>query len=733
MPASQGIVDKNPANDTMGHHVRSYSTFDRSLSYRNYNTHRFGDYTPTFVMDGVPKDEITLNSSDDIDSLSLQAPFKGSLRKIKESFMVPNMAILPLQWDRIYAQNSNGDDVPLDANCILFNFPSGFRQLFTSISNSVSTLPDTTDAEVATNLTAHLRMLVLGEYVYSTGSLLNSLGYKANTQIAVNQIDSQTGTSYQITYDQWFDKVVEFLFEQFNSFEVIEPVGSGTVTHRFLGLNGQTQSSSLDGWQPMRACIELFRENPLCYVSSSGLSYAVSRSAFASAVTGERSSYGVLNVPAIFSWHLPTQAYQGDVPFGNTTDPTTLNPNLLNLSRLLSYQLVCSHFYSNSSIDFIYSAELYRQYVFGLVSQLQNAIGQWSSNIQFSWNGYNLQYDYLSGHLLRYGLCIDPANPSVAVITSIRNALSTNFGSSNHYTLVILAVYAAIFGYRKSLRYGDYFTASRPRPLAPINTDVSVASNAVSVIDITRNIQAQRFANAVMRSRSKIEEYVKGLFGKAPQPDYHNPFFLTRQEEFIFGDQVQNTAENTNTSLPQSRTSNWSSRQGRYTFTFHNEDMHPCTYLQIVSYDSPRAYSRSVERQFLIADRFDMFNPDFQFIGDQPIYGIELGYYDYLGIPNIFAYTTRDMEYKQRFDQCSGGFASGSLPGWAFTDYRLNNLFYGNAVLNPDFIRSRNTDIDYLYLSLTGFSLGTYFHFTCVTDNNVKAKRAMAVDPQILA
>lgn len=735
MPASQGIVDKNPANDTMGHHVRSFSTFDKSLSYRNYNTHRFGEYTPTFVMDGVPKDEISLNSSDDIDSLSLKAPFKGSMRKVKESFMVPNMAILPMQWDRIYAQNSNGDDVPLDANCILQNFPTSFKNLFTSVCNAVLNLPLTTDAEVAAFLTAQMRLLVLGEYIYSNGSLLNSLGYKASTQISVNQLDSQANRLYTINYDQWFDKVIETIFEELNSFEVIEPVGSGTVTHRFVGLNGIGQSDYLEGWEQFRYMVELFRENPLCYfnTASSSINYASSRSAFAGVITANATAYGVLNYPSIFTWHLPTASYSGADPLGgNTADPTTLNPNLLNLTRILSYQLVCAHFYSNSSIDFIYSAELYREYIKYFVNALSTAISNYTNVCQFTWNGLSLQYDYLSGHLLHYCLLIQPPT-TIANITSIISALCSNIGSASHYTLNVFAVYSAIFGYRKSLRYGDYFTASRPRPLAPINTDVSVASNAVSVIDITRNIQAQRFANAVMRSRSKIEEYVKGLFGKAPQPDYHNPFFLTRQEEFIFGDQVQNTAENTNVSLPQSRTSNWSTRQGRYTFTFHNEDMHPCTYLQIVSYDSPRAYSRSVERQFLVADRFDMFNPDFQFIGDQPIYGIELGYYSYTGIPNIFAYTTRDMEYKQRFDQCSGGFSSGSLPGWAFTDNKLNSLFYGRQSLNPDFIRSRNSDIDYLYLSLTGFSLGTYFHFTCVTDNNVRAKRAMAVDPQILA
>lgn len=726
MPASQGLVDKNSANNTHGKHIHNYSTFSDSLSYPLYNTHRYGEYVPTFVMDGVPSDEITLNSSDKIDSLSLKAPFQGSIRKIKESFMVPNMAILPFQWDRIYAQNSNGDDVPQDANCVLLDFPSSFKTLWTGCLGKVNSLTITTNSEAATFLTGLMRLLVLGEYVYSTGSLLNVLGYKANTQLSVYQYDSQSARLYTTNYDNWFDLVIALVFDDLSSFEVVEPVGGSTVTHRFNGGDGASLNSTFDGYEDFRSMIELFRENPLCYFNSSIGFGSSTLSAWATSVTAEfTASYGLLNSNS-FVFHLPVS--NSDVqPSGSHSDITALNPTTLNLTRLLSYQLVCAHFYTNSSIDFIYSADLYRQYIKYFLDercrQGSFSLNSYSSFVSFSWNGQKLQYDYLSGHLLKPLLALNSGD-------SFQTNFISNFTLSSSYTIDLFAIWSAVFGFRKSLRYGDYFTSSRPRPLAPINTDVSVQSNSVSVIDITRNIQAQRFANAVMRSRSKIEEYVKSLFGKAPQPDYHNPFFLTRTEEIIFGDQVQNTTLNVNPQYPQSRTANFAGNLGRYTFTFHNDDMHPCTYLQIVSYDSPRCYTRSVDRSFLHIDRFDMFNPDFQFIGDQAVYGIELGYYSPTGIQDIFAYQSRDMEYKQRFPVASGGYACGALPGWAFTDDRLAS--YRMTNISPDFIRSRNTDIDNLYLSLTGYSLGTYFHFTCKTNNNVNAKRAMAVDPQIL-
>lgn len=299
-----------------------------------------------------------------------------------------------------------------------------------------------------------------------------------------------------------------------------------------------------------------------------------------------------------------------------------------------------------------------------------------------------------------------------------------------------LAVFAAIFAIRHSLRYGDYFVGARPRPIAPINTNVPVTGDGVSVIDITQKQWSQRFGNAVMRARQKVDNYVEMLFGKKPDVDFHNPLFLSREVDVIFGDEVQNTgaAQVDKNGDGNSRTANMRGGLGQFTFTFNNDDAHPCVYIQIVSFDIKRAYTRSVDRQFLHLDRFDMFNPNFQYIGDQPIYGIELGYPEKPSIPNgglpaVVAYQSRDMEYKQRFDVVCSGFED-NLPGWILTDVDRSKNNAG--VIDADFIRNENCELDKFFLSLTGYSLGTYFHFICITQNNVFAKRPMAVDPQIL-
>lgn len=206
MPESQGVVLTNRANKVEGKHIHNYSTFDETLSYRLYNTLRFGEYTPSFVMEGVEKDSISVNALDRIDSLSLNAPFKGSVRKIKESFMVPLMAILPMNWEKIYVQPSNGDDVPADANCVLTKFPQWFSQFWSNLySKVVENLPvnvdsegddahTVTNAEINQWFTGLMRVLILGEYVYSAGSLLHVCGYKAASQFSFVYSDCPHGS-----------------------------------------------------------------------------------------------------------------------------------------------------------------------------------------------------------------------------------------------------------------------------------------------------------------------------------------------------------------------------------------------------------------------------------------------------------------------------------------------------------------------------------------------------------
>lgn len=743
MANPEGLVNTESINKTKARHVHNRSRFNDSLSYRKSFTARFAEYTPSFEMDGVPSDSISVNSHDLIDSLSLKAPFKGTIRKVKESFAVPKMALLPMNWDLIYTQPVNGDDVPADSNCVLENFPQMMSTYWTKyydlIASAIGAWPDSptlvTHGTQLINLI--LKCIILGEYVYSHGSLLNVCGYKASNQwhfkkpVSYYFTQESENKFSSVSYDLWFDNVIRYVFSNILEFKLVCPVGTDTETYRIRSItaSGEAPSGNPDFYCSFRFFLEKMRENPASYITEVTLTTSMTESNFMtrlSSIIGSTSD-GLFEPNSVL-FYLPE----------GPADPVEINnedmdQRNLNLSRLLAYQIVCAHFYTNSAIDVVYSAELYRTYIHQLF-RLTRSNPASVAERAFTWNGVSKLYDNLSENYLSRQLYLQNAStgyydPSTVLSPTVANLTDSTDSEYKGY-MARLATFAAIFGFVRCLRFGDYFVGSRPRPLAPINTDVSVNDNLVSVVDITRKQWAQKFANAVMRSRQKIEDYVGDLFGTRPAPDYHNPFFLSRETESIFGDEVQNTAE-AQAVRANSRTALFASQAGRFTFTFKNDDAHPCIYLQIISFDVKRAYTRSVDRQFFELTRYDMFNPDFQYIGDQPVYGLELGARgrDSVAIPFVFAYQSRDMEYKQRFDVASGGFVE-NLPGWLMTD--RNREFLQPAELGPDFIRSFSCEFDQFYLALTGYSLGSYFHIAVITDNNVDATRPMAVDPQIL-
>lgn len=88
------------------------------------------------------------------------------------------------------------------------------------------------------------------------------------------------------------------------------------------------------------------------------------------------------------------------------------------------------------------------------------------------------------------------------------------------------------------------------------------------------------------------------------------------------------------------------------------------------------------------------------------------------------------MEYKQRFNYLFGDFNQAPLKNMIFiADYERPTGDMLN--IGPDYIRSYPSELDRFYKSLTGYSLGTYFHFIVLGTNELKSNRPMAFNPQI--
>lgn len=667
MENPSGAVAGNSQNTPTADVPRTRSTFP--LEYHLFDTHRFGEYHPHYVEDSVKGDSLPIRSSHNVLSYTLKSPLMQTIKMKKDYFSIPMEAILPNNWEKFFDNPVRGDDVLSDVGPAVENFWSKVASFMTNLASSWSSTMNNTSTTEATAIQITLRRLVLMEYFYSNGSLMTSLGCHGAPYCIAEQSGSRK------SFDQYFDKILTALRGS---------MGSGYFT---LVVDGYTYKVVATD-QPvgyncisLRTALCLFRDNPTAVVSGS------------SGITGARAAM----LGAISGWTNTFVA--GNVPF--------------DAARLFAYQLVCAHYYSNDHIDFVYSAELYRQLIGNYLVYSGNG---YSSS--FTRNGIKYLYDWCSAHGMSFMLGYINNTTRADALLSASNASTFYFS--------VLGYFSAIFAYRRSLRYQDYFTGSRAQPLAVGSTGVSVVNNTVDVVDVTRNIQRQRFLNAVNRVRHNFEGYLQGIFGgDVPAPDYHNPFFLAHTDDTVFGAETENTgaAQMANSIAI---TSNLRSNGSRYMFEIHSD--RPCIVLGITHYDLPRVYSKSIERPFFHVDRFDMFNPFMQFIGDQPVYLQELGTFGTATALANFAYALRHMEYKQRYNQAAGGFVE-NLPGFAFlaSDERGDQ-----TTINPDWIRSVPTEFDTFYVSLTGFSLGSYFHFIVDSFNDCSGSRPMAYAPSIL-
>lgn len=683
MENASGAVRGNSQNNATTYTPRTESKFN--LMYHFFNTHRFAEYTPHYWEDSVKRDRLPIRSSHSVKSYTMKSPLMQTISMSKDYFSVPYEAILPFNWEKFFDHPVQGDDVLDDVGPTVENFWTKVSTLMSGLAQALYTALNSTSTTQASAIEQTLRFLVVGEYFYSNGSLMSSLG--CHGAPFFQTVDAQAG---YISFDTMFDMICSNLEGVIgNDYFIASVDGVQYRVGASYSKHGTVTQVSL------RHFLCLIRDNPVFTVNSvSG--FTTARTALLSSVQ----SYIWNGSSAVASFRT------GNIPE--------------QLSRFWAYQLVCAHYYTNDHIDFVYSAELFRQLIGYYIRVVVST--SFTTDMYFTRNGVRYQYDYMSAHVF-----------DLVVGTYQTAAHYTNLlAASGVIAPVALGYFSALFSFRRSLRYLDYFTGSRSQPLAVIgtgafaNTNVPVNNNSVSVIDITRSIQSQRFLNAVNRVRHSFEGYLKGIFGgEIPAPDYHNPFFLAHTDDIIYGDETSNTAADMY-SKSYSVTSTLHSNGSRYMFEIRSD--RPAVILGITHYDIPRVYTRSIERSFFHQNRYDMFNSFMQYIGDQPIYQQELGIAPSSNSLANFSYTLRHMEYKQRFFQASGGFVE-NLPGWIFV---ASDQRGGQTTINPDWIRSVSSEFDDFYVRLTGYSLGSYFHFIVDNTNDCTGSRPMAYAPTIL-
>lgn len=638
--------------------MRTHNTFD--MSYFNFKTQKFGQYEPFFAMEAVPGDKIPLSNSHNIRTLPMSSPFLSQLTLNKDFFLCPMNAILPNTWDYIFRKPSDGDDVPDDANCL---FPAWSMSTSTNFLKELWSYIQSTDASDD----SIIRCLLIMEMFFSSGSLLQQMGYHLNPVFRY----SPDGT-------KWYQKNFDQLFDDFwlNLSELTFRYKNKTYIYR-ANFDDNYNIRYVNKYQALSMLRSYGSEIQSITFQTSDESYK------------EYSLYGY-------------PVFQDLTEFGAD----------INISRLLAYQIACQQFYVNPQVDFLYNAQLYRDNLFSL---LKIAYDENASSLTpgfFSMNGIMVPYDYASGYY--FNLALKPIVDG------------TGLNEDNSYISHIYDYFYAIFGFRESLKFGDYFTDSRTTILAPGDDMVSVSTDGVSTIDMSKSIVYQRFRNAVVKLGNTASDYLRGIFGTNPAPDVTEPKFIAHQDFNVSGFEVANQTPEGQGDM----VTNLSSREDTYCFEVDIDV--PSIIIGISYFSLPRTYMQSKERHFFHRDRYDMFNPMLQYIGDQAVYSIERS--DVIGSSDIFGYQSRNNEYKQRYSVVSGGFAT-KLPAWAFVADSIVDPI-DDIILednqNPDYIRAHDYEFNRFFAQLSGFSMANSFHFIMVYNNKTMCNRPMEVNPNTL-
>ena len=656
-----------------------HSHFERSLTAPNLHTVRFADYNPFFHFNAIKNDKnFKFQSSKDLRTFTFKAPLMQKLKHHQQFFSVPYEAILPLQWDRVLCNPVDGDDVPEDANTVITEFGFKLDEFRGSWFQDIKDHIDSDGMSNVGNLTNVLKFALTFEMFLSRGSLLNSLDYKISNLY-------NPATDSPASYDGWLQKVFDW-FKKCSFTFVVDDEFASNMYYR-------PQFNNFD--DDFAGDSERVKNNPN-YVS------------FHRFLELCRDNLGTFSIVYLTLGDGINYQHLQDIFVPDDATPWSILPNKrpFNYATVCAYQLICAHFFTNDRVDYIYSAELYRQYIYSLVSQVI-IDDQGTSGLNFTYNGMELPYDYLSGCFISYLFYF----PSL----------------SSHPTRVLSAL-QALFSYNRSLRYVDYFTGSKTRPLAVGDVNVNVNQNLVNVVDVTRNIMKQRFLNAVNRFGRKFSNYLEGLFpGSSVAYDYHNPAYLMS----IDSDVVTNETENTGAAQltePNSVTAVLRSSGSQFVFDISLD--RPSIVLGIEFFDIPRLYANNIDRSYFHVDRYDMFNPFMEYTGDQEVYKSEIDPSLEANVLGSFGYQTRYMEFKETVGTAHGGFYE-YLPGYAFIADRQNGLPSPDHI-SPDYIRSSCVELDPFYVSLTGDTLANYFHFIIRQDNIVSIDRPMSVSPSIL-
>lgn len=651
-----GTVQEADVNNPSVKTYRGKNMFPQS--FQHPSTCRYGEVDPVFAAKCEVGDVYHYKFDTDLDTFTLASKLKSKVKMKVAAFKVPMQAIYPRNWvDRMLPKPVQGDDVPDDSRA-LFDVNDYRKSLQSALFGAY-------ERDLFSD---YVRIVFLLEQVYSAGSLFSKFNMHLDSTV-FNVRDPgfrEDVSDVDMYFDDWFDIIfVPYFIDNLSlqsDLAFIYKKDNNLINYQIAAspdMIDEMQSVSSKRLISVRRAFELLR-------------------------TGEY----YLNEQLVFESNDTMKLY-----LFNAVN----SDQLINIEPIIAYQLACAHFFSNSKVDFVYTAQIYRDNMQAII------VDAGLTYPYFVYNGVPYLYDVFSQQVFEIAL---------------NNSVFDFFHN--------------LFEFQRSLRYGDYFTGSRVAPLAVGDIDAPVVDNSVNALDMTRKLQITRYLNRVNITGPRFADYIRNILGgHVPEAPKDVPVKLSEIAFDVSGFEVNNTGDaQFNTEYPNITTS--ALRLTGQNYMFEVSINEPCWLVGVQFFEAHRIYSRTMDRFAWHYDRYDDFIPDMQYTGDQDIKTRELDFVNG-GPDQNFAYNLRFMEYKQRYSYASGGFIR-ALRTWAFiTDNADGNPYSSLGKISPEYIRSSPSEFDRFYKSLTGYSMGTYFHFITFNTNVCVPYRQMVYAPEILA
>lgn len=709
--------------------------YDLGRSYQT--TERYGAIYPHFYHFGLESDEVHHSSACALMTLPMKTPNFTRVSHKSQYFFVPNSALLPINYEKVYKEPAFGSDIPAADVGMFGRHPLMIANAWRNFAVYVSSLSPTTDQQIFVSLFGSpisnlgslvgnavkmaFRLAVLSESLFASKTLLSSLGYPLNPFYC--RVVTDTISSFPIKGPLVFETAFsDFVKYARNGISLFTVSGNSSVPY---GIDEPLLD--YDKYVTFSEFLDIIRYRP-DYITCFCNSYPNTADGIVDALTYIKELYSLLVNPSSTSDGVgvaPLFPSLGVVVATPVDDAISFAEKDalrgFNYDPLLAYQMGVACMFNNDQTDFVLNPPLWLSVMQSMLLRMVSDDGTGNHDKlkipTFSYNGASYCYDCVSGYNISHLIyCIENIGKSVGFDSAIY--VYSNLDVS-------ISAFMNILSFQPSLKYFDYFLGGRTRIYSVGDNLVSDTSNPA---EIARALIYQKAKMIFSRIGNDYDDYTKEVLNSYNGMDqYHD---VIPCGEGSYDVQTYNVENNTGDGQGNLITAvNMSGSLGSCDLTLQIRG----TVIGVNFFTAERSYCRASESFYYKEDRLDHFNPLLQHTGDIALPLREIDSVRMLDSSLVYSYMIKDMDYKQTFNHVDGAFVD-SLPSWSFL---------ADAVGDPDFfatgetltmysIRELPSVFDRFFASLPYLSEGTRFHFIVSIFHDTNVVRNMIPKPQLL-